>query len=247
MNRAARVRALFASSLLWIALGTSSARAEDAIYAPAVDAHAPGRWSLKFAIEDNFTLGSFEGSTIAATKNTSANRAWRYGISYGGDFFGASQAYSVEPDTLFPATPGSRQENTAVSLGLSVLRVHRLQPARRIGAYLELGPTVAWDHQNQQVGNDPAGGFDQDSEVNRHNLFFGATINLGAEVFVARSVSLAADYGTDLGYSTGQQSIQTTVVDTSTGTTAIQSETVIKYHRWSLRGTGVRFGVSLYL
>jgi hypothetical protein len=52
--------------------GSAGAQDEDS-FAPATQAHRPGRWSMQFQLVENFQFRAFEGAGLAMTRNAGTN------------------------------------------------------------------------------------------------------------------------------------------------------------------------------
>jgi hypothetical protein len=234
-----------AFALLLATTLTRPARAQiDRQYPPAVEAHEAGRWSLQFTIADNFQLGSFAGAGMSITKNTSPHGAWQLGLTY--DARTTDQSQELQGPGVPPPPRDYGREDDALALDLSLLRLHRYQPDRRIGLQLGLGPSLSYLHQKSEID-------DQQTFQTTHSEFtttgyaIGVDAALGTEVFVATAISLHARYNGSLDYTHRTDSREDTITDTSGGpaTVTIQSDDRT-LHGWSLVSQGVTFGVSVY-
>jgi hypothetical protein len=249
MNRLVATRLLVPATALFVFLATAPAWAQDETYLPASDAHRAGRWSLQFEVLDNFRLGPFEGAAISATRNSSESSAWRLGLSYFGSFGASSIARAVSTDSgMAVGLPGSQFDNNRASVDVSLLRLKRVNAGNRIGVFFGFGPTASWfrDHAEERV--DPSAGFVQSQNSLNRTAFFGLSGLLGTEVFVARAVSLHAQYGTEIGYRSQKQTQQIRTVDSSSGTRILtEREQTFRSHGWLFQPGSVRLGVSVYL
>jgi len=216
---------------------------------PAAAAHRPGRWSLDFSINDNFRLGSFKGTSLSATRTTSLSSAWRFGIGYA-----LSSGHELTDEVLSPdsaSTVLNRLDDTRDQLSLTgvIMRLHRFQPAHRIGAYWGLGPTVSWDRAHEETVQSPGTTSPYQVE-NRyiHRVTLGLDLDLGAEAFVARDISLFGQYETSGGYRLSRMVDRYQLFDIVTGKpVTLLTERTDRQHAWFLSPGGVRLGVSVYL
>ena len=249
MNRFVATRLVVPATALFVFLATAPARAQDETHPLASDAHRGGRWSLQFEVLDNFRLGPFEGAAISATKNSSESSAWRLGLSYSGSFGASTLARAVSTDSgMAVGLPGSQFDNNSASVGLTLLRLKRVHAGNRIGVFLGLGPTVSWLRSHTTQHNDPFTGFEQSTSNFNRSAFYGLSGLLGAEVFVARAVSLHAQYGTEIGYRWQSQSQRDRTVDSSSGTRILtEREQTLRSHAWLFQPSSVRLGASVYL
>lgn len=83
MRLISRVYLLFSTLLILALLNT--ALAQEKTDSPKRNSLTPGSWSLQFAIDDNFTLASFEGGNLSLKKHFSSQFAIRGGITLTGE------------------------------------------------------------------------------------------------------------------------------------------------------------------
>ncbi len=220
-----------------------------AAWPAAAAAHRAGRWSLDFGIGSNFTLGSFKGTTLSATRATSAAGAWRVGLTYGVSAQNQTTSETTVTDTSVVGVNGSGDENQQLSLAVVILRLHRFHPARRIEAFYGVGPSVSWNRLHDERTQVSIGvGTAQVLNEYAHNVTIGIAGDLGVEAFVARDVSLHAQYGSVGGYSFARDVRRIQSVGVASGSPAGPlDERTQGSHGWSLNANNVRFGVSVYL
>jgi len=210
----------------------------------AVDAHRPHRWSLQFQVGNDFRLEGFEGAGIAVTRNAGASDAWRLGVGWDGSLGSIDRTRQVVfNDTLVVDDPGPSDDTSRLRLAVDLLRLHRLHPGRRVGVEVGVGPRVSLD-RNRMSSDDTSGSGALHRESTNTNWFVGAIVRLGAEVFVARSVSLHAHYGARAGY-TSNRIVDELSLQSSTSSRV--DRITIRGHSWGFGDEGVTMGVSLYL
>lgn len=216
---------------------------------PAADAHRPGRWSLDFAIQDNFTLASFKGTSVSATRNTSPHGAWRFGLGYGVSTNVGTSALTQFTDTTTTGLGASDSHHEAVNLSGVVMRLHRFRPGRRVAAYVGLGPSASWNRvHDEQIGSTGLPDTRVVDNFYSHDVNLGVAADLGVEGFATRDVSLFAQYGSVGGYRFSKVTHRQVTIDRTTGRPAGPLlERTDHSHGWQITANAVRFGVSLYL
>jgi len=201
--------------------------------------------SMQFEVDDDFQLNSFNGLGLAVTRNSSPSGAWRFGVTLNGITEDGDTSFSSSADsgatlTRFDDIPGLDRYN----FGFELLRLHRFKPDRRIGLDLAVGPRIGFFHEkgteNQAI---PDLGVATETVTNSDQVY-GVVGRFGVEVFLARSLSVHADYGAFAGYrhSNHQVDREESYFD---GTSRVVT-TEFSVHAWSLSNSGVTLGVSAY-
>jgi hypothetical protein len=244
MTRNGWLGALALSALLFLP-ALARADDDDAEYAPAVAAHRAGRWSLQFEIDDNFRLGSFAGTGISVTKNTSPSSAWQFGLSYTGSTLTSTQEAVSQTDTTTITIPGPGQDSDLLGLELDLLRIHRYKPASRVGVFLGAGPDLQFVHQRDHSVQTQSGGPTLSQRNSFDRQFYGVDARFGAEFMVGRSVSVHARYGGVFGYEHSKR--ENVNVSTNPGDPPVSYTNRQRSRRWALIAQGVQMGISVYL
>lgn len=227
--------------------GLAMARSADAqdtdTFAPASQAHRPGRWSMQFQLVEDFQFRAFEGAGLAMTRNAGTNSAWRFGVNLDGLLTGGDRTTTTTADSEFSqdVLPIDRNQ---YSVRLDLLHLHRYHPARRVGLELGVGPAVDLDRHRTEV--EESNEFITSHRDYRASISrYGLTGRIGVEVFLARALSVHAHYGGFVGY----QQVTTTSLyddryaDGSVRDAAVENQT----HQWFLTNDGVSLGISVYL
>lgn len=240
MFRRAWLGALASLLLLSTCFTANSSASEEREYPPAADAHGAGRWSMQFQVEDNFQLGSFEGTGLSVTKNTSPTGAWRLGLSYGGSL----RKFNIENSVTFSSDETRKQDFASIDLNL--LRLKRVHPGRRIGMVLGFGPSVSLSREHESDVRIEDSTTVITNNFRRNLTSFDLVGQVGAEVFVARSVSLHAHYEAFVGYSRSNQEDDRSSVRLPSGPSS-EFRRRIRSSGWSTGSVGVSLGMSVYL
>lgn len=233
-----RIVSRLAFSVFLLVASASACAADDVPL--AADAHRPHRWSMQFQIGDNLRLQNFGGAGLAVTRNAGANDAWRLGLTWSGRFT-SDDGFSrlSQNDTLITETPQSGIDQHQAGLGLDLLRLHRFHPGRRAGLELGVGPSASYNRTRTRSQDDGSSAF---SEERLRDLFVGVSARLGAEVLVARSVSVHAHYGARVGYEEHQRDAES--VTTPPPLSRLDHR---RLHGLSFSNQGLLFGLSVYL
>lgn len=191
---------------------------------------------MQFELGPEFLVSGFDGAGLAVTRNSSDTGAWRLGLSLRVRSVD-SELSMTDPQTPRTSIDGPDRQNGFVNV--DVLRLKRFHPDRRVGLELGLGPRVTYRHDKEDfTAPDTVGTIEQTNRLS--SLFLGVAGRLGAEVLLARSVSVHAHYGVEAGYGH-----LTTTQEFSR--TAVQNEVKISSDHWTFSPLGVLFGVSVYL
>jgi hypothetical protein len=224
-------------------VGADSARAQDADYAPASEAHRAGRWSMQFQVVDDFRLAGFENAGLAMTRNTGENSAWRFGVQLSGQSWGGEFTRTVTTDsTSVEETRPIDQDRFSVHIDL--LRLRRFHPARRVGLELGVGPSVQFERFRDESENaNPS--YTTHNESRASVSRYGLAGRFGVEVFLARDLSVHAHYGASAGYmqETSTQHSSISYVTGQTGESTFEAQR----RQWFFEDVGVGLGISLYL
>jgi len=224
--------------------GADSARAQDADYAPASDAHRAGRWSMQFQIVDDFRIAGFESAGLAMTRNAGENSAWRFGVYMTGQSWGGDFARTTTTDSTSVVQEGPPIDQDRFSVHLDLLRVHRFHPARRVGLELGVGPSVQFERFRDETENaNPF--YTTHNEARASVSRYGLAGRFGVEVFLARDLSIHAHYGASAGYMQDTSTQQSTIsyVTGESGESTFEAQR----RQWFFEDEGVGLGISLYL
>lgn len=152
-------------------------------------------WALQFSITPNFTLGSFQGSSISILKHTSLNKAWRYGLT-----FGANTSNTDDRDVVNNIrTGGNETDNSSINFTLDILRLTYPNTEARINLFYGIGTTINYSsNKNENQRTIPDNNYSRISTRTSWNI--GGKIILGVQYFVGKNVGLHAEYGSSLTY-----------------------------------------------
>jgi hypothetical protein len=189
-----------------------------------------GRWALQFQVGNDFTLSSFQGSTISAKRQLSDRSAYRVGLQLAIDLDARDE--EVTRTDYENDTSERDAYNQAIGLNMQYLRYN--ESTSPIKLFYGGGPFVVFQNSKTTSSED-----DFTRETTSKVLGAGLNGLIGVEWFVGENISLHAEYGLELGYKwINQRQEKSTTYDFSNDVTS---------HSLDLRGEGVLFGVTAYL
>lgn len=195
-----------------------------------------GAWALQFQEGRDFTLGSFDGTTLSIQKHTSAGGAWRLGVTLSGNVQQVKYANTY-------VQGGTNQERSyktdinAQSLILGLTRIVYPRPPSAVNFLYGLGPRFSYGRTHDEMSSSTV---DPHSSTSR-NWSIGLGIVLGVQWFPYRSIGLSGEYSSSLVYRWQEDENLSTSISSGA-----RSDTVDTTRGFSLANGGVRLGVSVY-
>ncbi len=218
-----------------------------------------GIWALQFGIAGNFTLTSFQGSTIGAMYKFSDRNAIRGGITISSSTNDATSSSSGSiADTSDGSAPESNSTKSAtVSIVLQYLWY--TNPNGPVHLYAGLGPLVSYSYSDYSTNypylysvtnNGSTRGYWIQDIYSSNSTQWGAggAGVLGVEWFACGWLSLHADYSESVQYRWGTNSSNEDYPP-STYPNYISSQTSNSgtSKGWTFSSSGVAFGLNIYL
>ena len=218
-----------------------------------------GIWALQFGIAGNFTLTSFQGSTIGAKYQLSDKNAIRGGITISGSTGdGTSSNSGSISDSSYGTVPGSSSTKSA-TISLVIQYLWYMNPNGHVHFYTGLGPFISYSYSKYSsdspylntVYND--GSYEgywehQFSASNSTQWGVGGSGVVGVEWFASRWLSLHADYSEGIQYRWGSNSSsQGNSPSTAPNYLYSNTDSSGKSKGWALSNGGVAFGLNIYL
>lgn len=225
-----------------------------------------GSWALQFQVSGLVNLSDFQGGIISGKYHLADTRAIRFGVRLRASTLDRTDESFQESETTFPGggvqgdTYESEREADGheFSVGLRSQYLVYPAPVRQIKLYVGGGPMVdfGWSANEQVMIVAPP------AEANFHRLdetessarswSFGAQGILGAEWFPARRISLTAEYGAGLVYTTtwGTREQRTTSTTETTEGDRIDVDVDVdesETSAWGLDALNATLGLTLYL
>lgn len=172
-------------------------------------------WAIQFQINNNFTLSAFQGTTISAKYHFSPRQAVRFGV--GIDTARRTTDYENDQPSIYlandlpirttldeylisscwmPEDFSSQRKASNMNLTGVMQYLRIVNPDRRVTMFLAAGPVFGlerWSEKTEQS-------YGEENKYTRKSWKVGVTLSLGAEWFVARNISLLAEYGVQADY-----------------------------------------------
>lgn len=191
-------------------------------------------WALQFMINENFRLSSFQGATISLLKHISLKKAWRFGFDGGVDY---NKLNKIRP---YYDREGSKeyfvQYDLHFTIDLQLLKY--VNTESNINLFYGWGPVVSYRYiKGRTKAHDPITGL-------RVNWECGAKFVFGTQLFLARSISIHAEYSTSFVYN-----FQWDRTELWQFNNANQGRLVIddiQSEGFNLSSSAVKFGLSAY-
>lgn len=217
----------------------------------------PDTWALEFGITSHFALTSFQGTVLSLKRQLNNHEAIQLGVgvSYN-DQTNAGSSTTDQSDTLSITSPYTGFARTA-SIQFNVQYLYYVNPDADVNLYLGSGPTFGFGWNSGENNNPFPSGYpdyyyvsSSHSSVTQTSWNLGVTCMAGVECFVLRYLSLHAQYGLTIGYFVSDRTEASTLDYTLVGQPAtslvsrMSSES--KSHGWSIYGSSVLFGLSVY-
>jgi hypothetical protein len=213
-----------------------------------------GTWALQFGIGGNFTLTSFQGSTIAVKYQLSDRTAIRGGITINGsNSNGNNSASGAVADSSYGTLPGNSSTNgTNVSFVLQYLWY--LNPSGPVHFYVGVGPSLAYSYSHsssdnsyfEYQGNQTSFWEQETFASNSHQWTIGATGAAGIEWFANQWLSLRAEYSEGIQYQWRSTNSSSDYSYTNPDFFPDHFGNSGTTKTWALNSSGVSFGLSVY-
>ncbi len=213
-----------------------------------------GKWALQFGIAGNFTLTSFQGSTIGAKYQLSENKAIRGGITINGSTNDGPNSFTGSiGDTSNSTVPGSTSAKSAtVSFVLQYLWY--MNPNGIIHLYAGLGPLFSYSYSYNSsdysyLYNASNQGYwvREIYSSNSIQRAVGGAAVVGVEWFASQWLSLHADYNESVQYQWRSTSANNERSSSYINYTPFHLDTSGSTKGWTLSSSGVSFGLNIYL
>jgi hypothetical protein len=206
---------------------------------------------MDFGISSNFTLSTFQGTTISIGKFISDHQKYRIGISTSVNSNSADQnADSFTADTLVSRSK-QNSETDSYSLQLSFQYLTYATPNAHTSFYFGIGPFggIGWDKNNNGSTNYYVN-TSQDrtnSNSSRTNYSIGILGSLGVEWFFSENISLHAEYGLAATYiwSKNESTNKNGTTSPYTYYASNKNTNSSSTSNWSLAGQKILFGLSI--
>jgi hypothetical protein len=208
-----------------------------------------GMWALQFGIAPNFTLTSIQGTSISAKYQLSTRNAIRGGMTISGySNDGNSTTSGIYADTSIGSIPGSNSSNS-LTIAFTGQCVWYANPGGAVHFYTALGPVISYNYAKSHSDNPYVEGgyfYHYVSSSSSKQWGIGATGSAGVEWFPSQWFSLRAEYGESLQYQWRSTASSTDYSYTPKVNPSSHSENSGTSKGWTLGGSAVSFGLSVY-
>ncbi len=147
--------------------------------------------ALEFQISQNFTLSSFEGSTVSYKQHLSSRQAIRYGLSV------SVQSQKNDQNQISANAVTDVTNFSSYSATVNAYYLCYAAPKKMIYFYYGGGPLVGYSYSNTEWtshANPDLGGWKNESRSKSKSFSAGLGVVCGVECFVTRDISLCAEY-----------------------------------------------------
>ncbi|PEN05804.1 hypothetical protein CRI93_11930 [Longimonas halophila] len=189
------------------------------------EAPSPGDWALQFQVNDNFTLGSFQGSVLSVKHQITDQRALRLGTS----FDVTSRSREINEDAIADGPDSDDEARQQFQIDAQYLYTSDRESAIR--PYAGGGPTFLMrrTRDERQVS---AG-----TQEGTNRSYGGGLVGVfGVEWMVHSAIGISAEYGVQAIYTHESREIE------RNGTTILDATDT----EWNVGDRPVLFGVSVY-
>ncbi|TET96288.1 MAG: hypothetical protein E3J26_01445 [Candidatus Zixiibacteriota bacterium] len=199
-----------------------------------------GAWAFQFEIVGdlfNLDLRNLYGTSLALKKHTSSGSALRIGLGLGLNLSNDDRTSEQDGDTIIQ----SDYDRNSQSVNIVMQKIFYPAPNADVNFFYGLGPQASFGH-NKSTREYPSP--TRWTSFESYSWSLGITGVLGVEWFPTRSISLLAEYGSDIQYKwqkSKDKSLRTYPDDT---TALYVSEN--KSKSFSLGTSSVKVGLSVY-
>lgn len=214
-----------------------------------------GSWALQFGIGSNFTLTTFQGTTLGAKYQLSDESAIRGGITLNGNTNSGPASYSGSiADSDAGIVPGSTSSKSA-NITFVLQYIWYMNPKGNVHLYAGVGPLVSYSYYNN-ARNSSSLGFSNNilywtnihTDDKNTQWGIGGTAVLGVEWFAFNWLSLHADYNENIQYQWRSSSSNNSAESTlNTSPYPYSNSSSSSTTGWALNSGGVGFGLNIYL
>ncbi len=190
-----------------------------------------GRFALQFQITENFQLTNFQGTVFSGKYHFSTRDAIRLGISL--NFGDAEYETTVTRlDTLVTDKSTGDVEGFRITINTQYIRyikvIDNISFVGGIGPFLQL-------YDTNSVTTIDENGEEVTRETNRNGYSTGADLVFGVEWWFYKFMSLSADYGLKISYSSIEDKFKDDKIDGRS-----------KSSSFDISGNHVNFGITIY-
>jgi hypothetical protein len=214
-----------------------------------------GSWALQFGIGSNFTLTSFQGTTLGAKYQLSDENAIRGGITLNGNTNSGSTSYSGSVADSDAGTVSGSTSSKSANISFVLQYIWYMNPKGNVHLYAGVGPLVscnyydnAYNSSSLNITNNVGYWTTAQYEDKSTQWGVGGAAVFGVEWFAFSWLSLHADYNENIQYqwrSTSSNRSENSTLNTSPYPYSNNTSSSTK--GLALNSGGVSFGLNIYL
>jgi hypothetical protein len=234
----------FAAQLLALLVLPVAAFGQEAGQAGFATPLRAGARALQFQITQDFTLSSFQGSTLSYKLQHSATTAFRLGVSMSGSGSDTDIDGSYTQDTLRVDRAG-QGEQSAFYVALAIQMLRNRGSGSRVVPFVGLGPGASFSRAHRKSWSSESELRQDESTTHQTQAWIQGLA--GVEWFASRQVSFHAEYGLRLGYEWRHLSTAASRQQNDNGSVHHSDLTSEEDESgWFLGDGSVLFGLSVY-
>lgn len=204
--------------------------------------------ALQFQIGSNFTLNSFQGSTISFKYHLSRTSAFRAGLSIDlSSTDGEGNSGSFISDTV-SSIADQNSDMSSYMVQFRTQYIYNINPGSKFLLYTGAGPLFGYDKSQGKSETEyqypRQAPIKSISDQKRTMGYAGISGLMGVEWFASSGISLSAEYGLDIRYFWTKQ--EQTQQNLQINSSKVRNTTSIKSTGWEIYGNFVKFGLTVY-
>lgn len=198
-----------------------------------------GAWAFQFEIVGdlfNLDLRNLYGTTLAVKKHTSNSSALRIGLGLGFNLSDQDRTSEQDGETVNQLDI----DRNSQSVNIVIQKIFYPAPTADVNLFYGLGPKVGFSHEKN------TNEYQSPTRVIKHEEYswsVGVSGVLGVEWFPTRSISLLAEYGSNLQYSWQKQTSKHLLPDYNDTDLSVSE---VKTKSFSIGTSSVKVGLSVY-
>ena len=201
-----------------------------------------GAWAAQFQIQNNFTLGQFQGYGLAFkhhyTRNSAVRLAWGFNLNSNNS---DNLNQTLPADTIRNTSSG---DNNGFNFSMKAFYLYYMNPDGEVNLFLGGGPIVNVSHNKNETDQENVYGSRSNLShiINESNGWgFGLGATLGVEWFATHAISLHTEYFYALQYNHSKNTTDQLISGQSTS-----QHSELTQSGFSTSVGGVSFGLSAY-
>ncbi len=188
----------------------------------------------------NLDLRNLFGTTLALKKQTSDGSAMRIGLGVGFNLSDQDRTSEVREDSITQSQ--TDYDRNGQSVNIVIQKIFYPAPTADVNFFYGLGPLASFGHDKS--AQEDLRPWTRTTSTETYSWSVGVAGVLGVEWFPTRSISLLAEYGSDMRYKWEERKVESS--RTYPDGTTIGQVSEDKSKGLSLSTTSVKVGLSVY-